>query len=429
MMELNPIQLFQKLIQIDTTNELGTEKDAALFLYEWLTKQGIQAEIIYSPNGRANLIARLEAGNTLPQAQEPLVLLSHLDVVSAQEEDWTYPPFSGTLHDGKIWGRGTLDTKQLTVMHLNAFLQLNKKKSLLNRNVYFLATADEENGSREGMEFLAKDYPEIFRNATVLSEGGGFTLRGDIEHEYMLFASGEKGTAKVAIRTKGTGGHAGSPPDDQAMIKLAKVINYLTDMDFPNKDYPVVTAFQKGIQHERFATRPTEGELTTKLYDYMKSPTLMVENIQIGDQLNVIPYKSEALMEFRTLPHQDKDEVMEMLTTLFEGFDLEWELIFFQKGYESQVDSSIMRIFQEKAKCIGFMGDWIPFTALGKTDGRFISELAGDIYGLSPLLTPFTEVLKRVHNKDECLEVDSFLFGVQLMESVLEEYCINSGGG
>jgi acetylornithine deacetylase/succinyl-diaminopimelate desuccinylase-like protein len=314
-------------------------------------------------------------------------------------------------------------------MHLNAFLQLNKKKSLLNRNVYFLATADEENGSREGMEFLAKDYPEIFRNATVLSEGGGFTLRGDIEHEYMLFASGEKGTAKVAIRTKGTGGHAGSPPDDQAMIKLAKVINYLTDMDFPNKDYPVVTAFQKGIQHERFATRPTEGELTTKLYDYMKSPTLMVENIQIGDQLNVIPYKSEALMEFRTLPHQDKDEVMEMLTTLFEGFDLEWELIFFQKGYESQVDSSIMRIFQEKAKCIGFMGDWIPFTALGKTDGRFISELAGDIYGLSPLLTPFTEVLKRVHNKDECLEVDSFLFGVQLMESVLEEYCINSGGG
>jgi acetylornithine deacetylase/succinyl-diaminopimelate desuccinylase-like protein len=429
MMELNPIQLFQKLIQIDTTNELGTEKDAALFLYEWLTKQGIQAEIIYSPNGRANLIARLEAGNTLPQAQEPLVLLSHLDVVSAQEEDWTYPPFSGTRHDGKIWGRGTLDTKQLTVMHLNAFLQLNKKKSLLNRNVYFLATADEENGSREGMEFLAEDYPEIFRNATVLSEGGGFTLRGDIEHEYMLFASGEKGTAKVAIRTKGTGGHAGSPPDDQAMIKLAKVINYLTDMDFPNKDYPVVTAFQKGIQHERFATRPTEGELTTKLYDYMKSPTLMVENIQIGDQLNVIPYKSEALMEIRTLPHQDKDEVMEMLTTLFEGFDLEWELIFFQKGYESQVDSPLIQIFQEKAKCIGFMGDWIPFTALGKTDGRFISELAGNIYGLSPVLTPFTEVLKRVHNKNECLEVDSFLFGVQLMESVLIEYCINCGGG
>jgi acetylornithine deacetylase/succinyl-diaminopimelate desuccinylase-like protein len=426
-MELNPIRLFQDLIQIDTTNELGTEINAALFLYELLTKQGIQAEIIYSPNGRANLIATLEAIS--PISQEPLVLLSHLDVVSAQEEDWTYPPFSGTLHDGKIWGRGTLDTKQLIVMHLHAFLQLNKKKSLLNRNVYFLATADEENGSCEGMEFLAKDYPEIFRNATVLSEGGGFSLRGDLEQEYMLFASGEKGTAKVAVRTKGTGGHAGSPPDDQAMIKLSKVINDLTDMEFQDKDYPVVTAFQKGIQHERFATRPTDGELSNKLYDYMKCPTLMVENIQIGDQLNVIPYKSEALMEFRTLPYQDKDEVLEMLTTLFEGFDLEWELIFFQKGYESQYDSAIMRIFQEKAKCVGFMGDWIPFTALGKTDGRFISELAGNIYGLSPLLTPFTEVLKRVHNKDECLEVDSFLFGVQLMESVLDEYCITSGGG
>jgi acetylornithine deacetylase/succinyl-diaminopimelate desuccinylase-like protein len=427
MMELNPIQLFQKLIQINTTNELRTEIDAALFLYELITKQGIQAEIIYSPNGRANLIASLEAGN--PIAQEPLVLLSHLDVVFANEENWTYPPFSGILHDGKIWGRGTLDTKQLTVMHLHAFLQLNKKKSLLNRNVYFLASADEENGSREGMEFLAKDYPEIFRNATVLSEGGGFTLRGDLEQKYMLFASGEKGTAKVAVRTMGTGGHAGSPPDDQAVIKLAKVVNSLTNLEFPNKDYPVVTAFQQGIRHERFETRPTDDELSKKLYDYMKCPTLMVEDIQIGDQLNVIPYKSEALLEFRTLPHQDKDDVLEMLTNLFRGFDMEWELLFFKKGYESQYDSPIMRTFQEKATCLGFKGEWIPFTALGKTDGRFISELAGNIYGLSPVLTPFTEVLKRVHNKNECLEVDSFLFGVQLMERVLDEYCINCGGG
>jgi acetylornithine deacetylase/succinyl-diaminopimelate desuccinylase-like protein len=426
-LNLNPIQLFQDLIQIDTTNELGTETIAALFLHELITNQGIQAEIIYSPNGRANLVAMLEAGSTL--SHEPLVLLSHLDVVSAQEEDWIYPPFAGTFRDGKIWGRGTLDTKQLTIMHLNAFLQLNKQKSLLNRNVYFLATADEENGSSEGMEFLAKEYPEIFRSATVLSEGGGFTLRGDLEHEYMLFASGEKGTAKVAIRTKGTGGHAGSPPDDQAITKLSKVIDYLTNLDFPNKDYEVVTAFQQGIRHERFTNSPADGELSKKLYDYMKCPTLMVEDIQIGDQLNVIPYKSEALLEFRTLPHQDKDEVLEMLTTLFREFDVEWELIFFQKGYESQYDSSIMRIFQEKAKWLGFMGEWIPFTALGKTDGRFISELAGNIYGLSPVLTPFTEVLKRVHNKDECLEVDSFLFGVQLMESVLNEYCINSGGG
>lgn len=69
---------------------------------------------------------------------------------------------------------------------------------------------------------------------------------------------------------------------------------------------------------------------------------------------------------------------------------------------------------------------WLGFTALGRTDGRFIADLKSDIFGLSPTLTTFTEVLKRVHQVDERIEVESFRFGVELMSSVINAYVNNS---
>jgi acetylornithine deacetylase/succinyl-diaminopimelate desuccinylase-like protein len=57
----------------------------------------------------------------------------------------------------------------------------------------------------------------------------------------------------------------------------------------------------------------------------------------------------------------------------------------------------------------------IPFTALGKTDGRFISQMATNIYGISPVKIRFTEVLRRVHNTNERIELDSFEWGTSVL--------------
>ncbi|MHC0039076.1 M20/M25/M40 family metallo-hydrolase [Pseudoneobacillus sp. C159] len=420
-----PIDLFQKLIQIDTTNQLGTEEKAVIFLQEILQNEGIHSEIIYSPNGRANLVAKLETEISI---EKPLVLLSHVDVVSANGEEWTHPPFSGVIQDRKIWGRGTLDTKQLTVMHLLAFLKLYKNKKGLNRTVYFITTADEENGSVEGMEFIAGKYPELFRQATVLSEGGGFVLQGS-DQPYMLYASGEKGTAKLLLKADGTGGHAGSPPDRQAIVNLSLALEKLLEWKFPSDPYEVFNIYSENILQEKFANKEDQRNLALKLFEYMKSPSVVIENIEVGGSLNVIPYRAEAQVEIRTSPHQTEDQLLKMLDAILDGFDVTYELLLYQKGYESSYQSPIIQLFQHRALELGFTGKWVPFTALGKTDGRFISQLSPEIYGLSPVLTLFSEVLTRVHHKDECLEIDSFLFGVQLMERVVQDYCIQYGGG
>ncbi|MEH7302473.1 M20/M25/M40 family metallo-hydrolase [Neobacillus drentensis] len=416
---------FRNMLKINTTNELATEYLLANHLKEILDNNHIDSQIVYSNKGRTSIISKLAGEN---KQLQPVILLSHLDVVAAKEEEWTFPPFSGEIYENKIWGRGTLDTKQLTAMHLMAFLHLKRVNLPLNRDVYFIATADEENGSKEGMEFISKQFPDVFKNSIVLSEGGGFTVKSENGETLMLFASGEKGTARVSITATGDGGHAGCPPENQAIRKLAQVLDYLMKISFPAGNYPVLQQFRDEME-EMMNQENEQGQLAKRLYEYMKETTVTPELIRIGDQLNVIPYKAEVLLEFRTLPNQTREQFELFMKEWTTPPNVQYQLLSFQQGYESDPKGEIISLFKTQSERLGFNMRWVPFTALGKTDGRFIGEMASQIYGLSPTLTLFTEVLNRVHNKDEHIELESFEYGVQLMKDVLEEFCISKGGG
>src|SRR5687767_13024399 len=95
------------LIRIDTTNPPGNERPAADYVAAVLARDGIDATIVESQPTRASLVARLRGNGNRP----PLLLNAHLDVVPADAEHWTHPPFAAEEADGFIWGRGTLDMK------------------------------------------------------------------------------------------------------------------------------------------------------------------------------------------------------------------------------------------------------------------------------------------------------------------------------
>jgi acetylornithine deacetylase/succinyl-diaminopimelate desuccinylase-like protein len=99
-----------------------------------------------------------------------MILLHHMDVVPASPQTWNIDPFKAVVKDGKIIGRGTLDTKGLGIVQLQAFLVLHRTGGPKKRDVIFMATADEEAGGQLGADWLIKHRPEIIRQRRVFYE-------------------------------------------------------------------------------------------------------------------------------------------------------------------------------------------------------------------------------------------------------------------
>ena len=182
---IEPVALLKDLVRINTTNPPGEEEKLLLYLERILQEHGIPYVYQKSANGRG----KLHQAQLADQAEEaPLIQMSHTDVVAAQASQWKFPPFEAQEVDGYIYGRGTVDTKQLTAMELTAFLALKEKEIPLKRDVYFLATSDEESGSAYGLQWFldheitvgesTKTGRELFRGSDVISEGGGFPVVG-----------------------------------------------------------------------------------------------------------------------------------------------------------------------------------------------------------------------------------------------------------
>ncbi len=121
------VEHLRALIRFDTTNPPGNERPAIDYLAAALRREGIEPEIFVPAPNRGNLVARLRGDGSAP----PLLLTSHVDVVTAEPERWTHGPFSGDLHDGWVYGRGAVDMKGMTAFELSAFLALKRSGARL----------------------------------------------------------------------------------------------------------------------------------------------------------------------------------------------------------------------------------------------------------------------------------------------------------
>src|SRR6185436_5324338 len=154
------VKLLQELIRIDTTNPPGNERAAAIHLQKLLEADGIETRLLDYAPGRANLYARLKGDGS----RRPIILLSHTDVVLAEPQRWTVPPFSGELRDGFVYGRGATDMKGTATVHATLLRLLKRFNVRLKRDVILLAVADEEAGGSGALSVI-KDHPELISGA------------------------------------------------------------------------------------------------------------------------------------------------------------------------------------------------------------------------------------------------------------------------
>lgn len=396
------IDITQNLIRINTSNPPGCERAAAEYIGNLLEREGVDFRILEKEAGRSNIAAVIPGKS----GELPVMLISHIDVVPVKQEEWDFQGFGGNISDGILQGRGAVDTKQLTAMELEALLLILREGKPLNRKVIFIASADEEAGSKLGMEYLTETYPELFPEAYVLNEGGGFIV-SDRGQNYRLCACGEKGNQTVSIRISKTDG----------MCKVLQVLKALASYKSDQIITPVTEQF-RNTAGDHF-TDPT----LKNVWEYSTHHGMHILNFDICEDSISKDGGTELKVEFKFIPHVSRGDIIALFDSLLEDQEVEYRFDRYDSGYLSDLDNLFAQLLKDKSENLDPDTRFLPMIALGNTDGRFIKT---NVFGYSPLLedVPFKKVLQMIHNKNESITLASLIYGGKVLYETLHSLLI-----
>ena len=420
----------QDYIQINTMNPPGNETRGAEFFAEIFEAEGIEYEIAESAPGRGNIWARLEGGD-----EPALMLLHHMDVVPADERYWSTDPLSGEIRDGLIYGRGTLDTKSSGILHLAAFLALHRSGTPLNRDILFMATADEEAGGFFGAGWLVENRPELFDDVGyLLNEGGG----GEVVDGKVQF--GVEVTQKVpywlALKTIGEPGHGSRPRTSSAMTEMVEALDRLRQHGFQARVIPAVDAMFKGVAQGHpepwrtrladMATYLSEPGVLGELQEYdpglhgLTRNTCSITRMHGSDKINVVPPEVTAEIDCRLLPDQDPQAFLAEMGSVL-GDEVEVEVIMGFTPAVSTTDTELYRTM-ESVTLEAFPGaDFVPQVQGGFTDSHFFRDLGIISYGFELTAVPQAD-WGGVHGNDERISEENIRRGVALTLELVRRF-------
>jgi acetylornithine deacetylase/succinyl-diaminopimelate desuccinylase-like protein len=425
-LEEEAVSLLSRYIQIDTTNPPGDEIQAAQFFKAIFDREGIEARIIESEPGRGNIYARLRGNG----ATKAVMLLNHMDVVPADAKLWKEAPFSGTVKDGYIWGRGALDMKGPAIVELITLLALKRNNVPLRGDVVFLGTADEEAGGALGAGFLLEKHPDLFEDVgVVLNEGGGIRLGAEGKVQSYSVSVAEKAPLWLRLTATGTPGHGATPGRDEAVNKLVLALGRLITYQSPIKVVPEVQKFfADTAAGEPESRRKQHQDLRTALKDpafaaeFAKNPrnnasvrnTIAVTGLKASDKVNVIPAQASAEIDARLLPGEDPQAFIGELRRVISDESIKIEVLLSFPATTSPAHPDAMKAIQELAKTYDSDAPVVAPLVRGFTDCHLFRAKGIPCLGFMPLRNlPSEEGL--VHGVNERISRDSLRSGLRSM--------------
>ena len=421
--------LLVRYLRIDTTNPPGAEAPAARLLGAALEADGIECEYVETAPGREAVAARLRASGGAG-GEPALLLANHLDVVPAEAEAWTEPPFGGVVRDGRIHGRGAVDMKGCGVMQLTAARLLRRRRVPLRRDLVFLAVPDEEAGSIRGMRWILRHRPDLLEGVGFALNEGGSGLTDFAGREARLFVPtvGEKSVAWLRLRASGAPGHGSLPHADNAAVRLLRALLRLADWERGLTFSPATAALT-----ERLAAAgvlPAEREAleaalrSDPAAHAMFAHTLNVTIVESGVKANVIPSAAEAVLDCRLLPGETLEgwigAVRErigdpLVEVLPEGRDV-------YGVPPSDPGGELFLAIRETVAAAFEDAPVVPGLAPLATDNRFLREIGVAAYGFIPCLLSAGE-RAGFHAHDEYLSVANFETGCELTYEIARRFC------
>ena len=438
----------QEYLRIDTTNPPGHEMKAAEFYKKILDQEGIETRVFEYAPGRADLWARLPAtshekedphfsqnqGEMGNPTKRPIILLNHMDVVTSDASHWKVPPFSGEIRNGYLWGRGAQDMKDEGLAQLVVMVMLKREKLVLDRDVIFLAVADEEVDDT-GTDWFIEHQRDLLENAEFLINEGGENLLENGFVKYVGVDVGEKTTYWLHVVAHGRPGHGSRPIADSAPNRLVRALNKIIGYRTPLQVLPVVDEFlremapyepperaakyrniKKAIEDKKFQ----EEIETDESLNFLLRDTITLTMMGGSEQTNVIPAEAWANLDVRILPGGDPRAVLAAVRRVVNDPDVSVEPLnaeFRVANYSGTDNALFAAIRQVSAKY--FPGTpVVPHITSGYTENQRYRPLGIISYGFNPY-TATDEEGNTEHGNDERIRVEEVRRGPRILFDVV----------
>jgi acetylornithine deacetylase/succinyl-diaminopimelate desuccinylase-like protein len=420
--ESEATDLLQRYLRIDTTNPPGGEEAGAQFLAEVLRKDGVESTFYDAGHGRVSLSARLPGTNGANT--QALVLLSHIDVVPAEQSYWRKDPYAGVLEDGVLWGRGALDMKGMGIMELLVFLLFRRHGIPHRRDLLLLAVADEEEGGIYGMEWLADRHPELLRADGVINEGAfGF---GELMGKRGLIfgiAPTEKAPLWLRLTARGRPGHGSMPHRENAALRLTNALAKICAVErgvrlSPESESTLEVLKSLGVLPEDLAFR--DPEVLAGLANFsdlvraMVSNTVSLTSVNAGAKHNVIPALAAATLDCRLLPGEDVDAFLRDLEGVIADDEVAIETVYRSEPLVTHAPAELIEHIEATIRHETAGGVIMPMVSPGFTDSRIYRKHGVPAIGFVPTLIT-TEEVGGVHGHDERISTANLRLGTQLL--------------
>ncbi len=429
----DPLARLVRYVGIDTVNPPGNEARGVAFFREIFDAAGIACETAESAPGRGNIWARLRGGDA-----PALVLLHHMDVVPASAESWTTDPFTAVERDGRLYGRGTLDTKALGIAHLEAFLALHASGASLERDVVFVATADEEAGGLLGAGWLLEHHGGVFANAgLLLNEGGIGVVNGD--DTVFRIEVAQKRPYWIRLVAADAPGHASRPNPTSAPARLVAALQRIHSAPFaPRVTPPVRAMFAALAKRETAPWRAAFLAIDEAIRDpaflarlHEEKPglhallgnTCAITVLSASDKINVVPPTASAEIDCRLLPDEDAAEFRRALVERIGDPNVSVEEMMTFGPAQSDTDTALYRVLARVSREYYPGAGIVASVAGGFTDSHFFRERGITSYGYAPFVV--TEAaLGGVHGNNEYIPVATFTRGVAMMKDIVRALAV-----
>jgi carboxypeptidase PM20D1 len=424
----------------DTDPEHVAEKSMALAgLHDYLQRTYTQINLRLEREvvGRGSLLYTWRGSDP---SLEPVLLAAHMDVVPAEttaETAWKHPPFEGWLSDGFVWGRGAIDDKLGVIGIVEAVEKLLEEGYQPKRTVYLAFGHDEELGGTGAAAIAALLRERNVKLDFVLDEGLPITVGivPGITKPVALIGIAEKGYATVAMMVTSEGGHSSTPPPQTAIGIASAAVHALEQHPFPARFSgvagdmftwlgPEMGFGERFVFSNRWLFAPIVEHVLSQSpdTDALIRTTTAVTVMEGGVKDNVLPRTARVLVNFRSLPGDDPEDIVAHVRKAVNDERVKVELAGPAWGTDQPTPLDAPQFERLNRTVRAVYADTLvaPGLMLGATDARQYGVLTRNVFRFTPVPMK-SEDVSRIHGIDERVSVEDLTRAVGFYYQLLRD--------